>query len=412
MDPLLSLIRSTCTSHVENFVDHPVPFCSFSFPTFRRPSDSRHHGITPSAKSLIDDASLRCPSGLLPPAPPKNAFEPNCRCCCISSSYLPRRTRAKAHFIVSVSMAGAWKFSELVLLLTLLSLLSSLIIFVDGFSISNHPFPATRSAGFVVSPQRHQKRNHQPSHTQRGRALNMGLLKVGKPKKWEESKKDASYIRKAGVRQFISTYNRVKDLKGDELLWGDEIEYGVFILDEQDKKIRLSLRAKEIMDNLNEKEGTHTHRTEGCNWVPEYGAWMVEATPKRPYTGFTTDLLRVERNMRLRRKRLLTELREDEVAPTFSTFPLLGAMGDDGSVPPTKVGGAVTLSDYIGDGIINPHPRFGTLSANIRQRRGEKVNIRVPLFRDTNTPEYEGFDTHSESDGCCGSNTLQVSMRI
>jgi len=240
----------------------------------------------------------------------------------------------------------------------------------------------------------------------------MGLLKVGKPKQWEESKKDASYIRKAGVRQFISTYNRVKDLKGDELLWGDEIEYGVFILDEQEKKIRLSLRAKEIMDNLNEKEIMHEHRTEGCHWVPEFGAWTVEATPKRPYTGFTTDLLRVERNMRLRRKRLLTELREDEVAPTFSTFPLLGALGDDGSVPPTKVGGAVTLSDYIGDGIINPHPRFGTLSANIRQRRGEKVNIRVPLFRDTNTPEYEGFEKHSESDGCCGSNTLQVSLRF
>lgn len=307
-------------------------------------------------------------------------------------------------------MAGVWGISGLAFILLLLcSLLSSItIISVDGLVIS-HPFSTTtpRSAGFVNSQRQGQ---HQHFHTQRGRALNMGLLKVGKPKKWEDSKKDASYIRKAGVRQFISTYNRVKDLKGDELLWGDEIEYGVFILDEQNKKIRLSLRAKEIMDNLNEKEGTHMHRTEGCNWVPEYGAWMVEATPMRPYTGFTTDLLRVERNMRLRRKRLLTELREDEVAPTFSTFPLLGAMGDDGSVPPTKVGGAVTLSDYIGDGIINPHPRFATLSANIRQRRGEKVNIRVPLFRDTNTPEYKGFDTHSDSDGCCGSNTLQVSL--
>lgn len=226
--------------------------------------------------------------------------------------------------------------------------------------------------------------------------------------KWETSKENSNYIRQAGVRQFIATYNRVKDLKGDELLWGDEIEYGVFILDKQNKKIRLSLRAKEIMDKLNKKEDAHAHRTEGCNWVPEYGAWMVEATPKRPYTGFATDLLRVERNMRLRRRRLLTELREDEVAPTFSTFPLLGAMGDDGSVPPTKVGGSVTLSDYIGDGIINPHPRFATLSANIRQRRGEKVNIRVPLFRDTNTAEYEGFDIQPEVDGCCGSNTLQV----
>jgi glutamate--cysteine ligase catalytic subunit len=54
------------------------------------------------------------------------------------------------------------------------------------------------------------------------------------------------YIRAAGVRQFISTYNRVKDLKGDDLLWGDEIEYGVFHVDPEKKKIRLSLRAKEV----------------------------------------------------------------------------------------------------------------------------------------------------------------------
>ena len=46
-----------------------------------------------------------------------------------------------------------------------------------------------------------------------------GLLKVGVPKTWNDSKQDLGYIRKAGVRQFISTYNRVRDLKGDELLW-------------------------------------------------------------------------------------------------------------------------------------------------------------------------------------------------
>ena len=73
-----------------------------------------------------------------------------------------------------------------------------------------------------------------------------GLLKVGTPKSWDDSKKDLGYIREAGVRQFISTYNRVKDLKGDELLWGDEIEYGVFQLDAENKKVRLSLRAKEV----------------------------------------------------------------------------------------------------------------------------------------------------------------------
>lgn len=239
--------------------------------------------------------------------------------------------------------------------------------------------------------------------------LRMGLLKVGTPKTWGDSKKDLKYIREAGVRQFVSTYNRVKDLKGDELLWGDEIEYGVFHVDPDNKKIKLSLRAKEIMDELNRKESVYSQVVEGCNWVPEYGAWMVEATPNRPYTGYTTDLLRVERNMRLRRKRILTVLNENEISPTVSTFPLLGALGEEGSVPATPVGGPVTESEYIGDGIINPHPRFGTLTTNIRQRRGSKVNIRVPLFRDRKTPEYEGFDAPlGDVDGCCGSDSQQL----
>ncbi len=75
-----------------------------------------------------------------------------------------------------------------------------------------------------------------------------GLLKVGVPQPWEKSKKNLNYVREAGVRQFISTYNRVKDLKGDELLWGDEIEYGIFVLNNEEKKIRLSLRAKEVRE--------------------------------------------------------------------------------------------------------------------------------------------------------------------
>lgn len=238
--------------------------------------------------------------------------------------------------------------------------------------------------------------------------LQMGLLKVGVPQPWEKSKKNLRYVRQAGVRQFISQYNKVKDLKGDELLWGDEIEYGIFHVDHDKKEIRLCLRAKEIMDILNEKESTHRHHVEGCNWVPEYGAWMIESIPSRPYSGFAIDLLRVERNMRLRRRRLLTALSDNEIAPTVATFPLLGALGDDGTYPPTKVGGPKTESEYIGDDIINPHPRFGTLTQNIRMRRGEKVNIRVPLFRDLNTPEYKNYSPIKGVEGCCGSDSLQV----
>jgi hypothetical protein len=76
--------------------------------------------------------------------------------------------------------------------------------------------------------------------------ITSGLLKVGKPKTWDDSKKDLKYIRQAGVRQFINTYKRVEHLKGDELLWGDEIEYGIYRLDHEQKKVRLSLRAKQV----------------------------------------------------------------------------------------------------------------------------------------------------------------------
>ena len=73
---------------------------------------------------------------------------------------------------------------------------------------------------------------------------------MGTPQPWPVSKKNLNYVREAGVRQFISTYNRVKDFQGDELMWGDEVEYGVFILEKVDgvKKVKLSLRAKDVSD--------------------------------------------------------------------------------------------------------------------------------------------------------------------
>ena len=66
------------------------------------------------------------------------------------------------------------------------------------------------------------------------------------PQSWDKSIDNINYVRKAGVRQFISQYKKVKDLKTDEFLWGDEVEYGIFHVDGTKKEIRLSLRAKEV----------------------------------------------------------------------------------------------------------------------------------------------------------------------
>lgn len=44
-----------------------------------------------------------------------------------------------------------------------------------------------------------------------------------------------------------------------------------------------------------------------------------------------------------------------------------------------------THSKFSIDATLNHHPRYGNLARSIRERRGEKVEIKVPLFQDKNT---------------------------
>ncbi len=68
---------------------------------------------------------------------------------------------------------------------------------------------------------------------------------------------------------------------------------------------------------------------------------------------------------------------------TLTTFPLLG---DRKSITPFyPPSGSKLRSQFVPDEIANPHIRFPTLAANIRARRGRKVELNVPVFRDTKT---------------------------
>ena len=69
---------------------------------------------------------------------------------------------------------------------------------------------------------------------------------------------------------------------------------------------------------------------------------------------------------------------------TLTTFPLLG---DRKSVTPFyPPSGDRLRSQFVPDEIANPHIRFPTLAANIRARRGRKVELNVPVFHDEKTP--------------------------
>ncbi|KAK7930773.1 hypothetical protein WMY93_007168 [Mugilogobius chulae] len=172
----------------------------------------------------------------------------------------------------------------------------------------------------------------------------MGLLSQGSPLNWEETKKYADHIRKHGIIQFLNIYNKV--------------EYMLMEWDDKDEKVRLVLRTAEVLEALQE-QGEKINPNHPTLWRPEYGSYMIEG-----HQGS-----------------------HNETLATVTAFPRLGCPGfTRPEHAPTPVEKGVSKSLFFPDQAINVHPRFSTLTRNIRHRRGEKVVINVPIFKDKCTP--------------------------
>ncbi|KAI8926839.1 glutamate-cysteine ligase-domain-containing protein [Entophlyctis helioformis] len=217
----------------------------------------------------------------------------------------------------------------------------------------------------------------------------MGLLSLGTPMDWDEVRPYADHVRAHGIAQFLSIWHRIKARRKDHLLWGDEVEYVVVQLDPATKQARLVLDAYRSLDALTriEEEALAAGTVPDSSWKPEYGRYMLEGTPGGPYGATIEDMLTVEDNMRKRRALGNSFLGENQYIFTLTNFPRLGAV-DEFLVPhvdPTPLHGA-SMSLFVPDEAITKHARFPTLTANIRRRRGSKVAINLPIFKDTHTP--------------------------
>ncbi|KAH8893235.1 glutamate-cysteine ligase [Thozetella sp. PMI_491] len=228
----------------------------------------------------------------------------------------------------------------------------------------------------------------------------MGLLALGTALDWPEAKQQANLVREWGIKQLLEIWNKAKGKERDALLWGDEVEYLVVTYSKDDPKVLLSLKQAEILEALaNDKDlaakgGCVPDLQDGevpkTNdpppvFHPEFGRFMLETTPGKPWNIEFKELLKVERDMKLRRCIAKDHMLPNEYPITLTTFPRLGSPGvfTDPSYP---VSGPKLRSQFVPDEIANPHIRFPTLAANIRSRRGRKVQVNVPVFRDEKTP--------------------------
>ncbi|CAD6198734.1 unnamed protein product [Caenorhabditis auriculariae] len=230
----------------------------------------------------------------------------------------------------------------------------------------------------------------------------MGLLTNGSPLSWDEMVPYIDYIKKHGISQFINLYHKLKSRQGDCLKWGDEIEYTIVKFDHENKKVRVSCRAEEVLTRLlaAEEVNAMVGASNGSLWRPEFGAFMIEGTPGQPYGGLLACFNVVEANMRERRKAVQRLLKEDESIMSIS-FPSLGVhdFTHPSSIPASKCTGSIGNSLFWPElAVFNGHPRYNNFVRNIEGRRGRKITINVPIFKDINTPSpyIEDLSMHSE----------------
>eukprot|EP01091_Cochliopodium_minus_P004933 TRINITY_DN1483_c0_g2_i1.p1 TRINITY_DN1483_c0_g2~~TRINITY_DN1483_c0_g2_i1.p1 ORF type:complete len:652 (+),score=178.00 TRINITY_DN1483_c0_g2_i1:63-2018(+) len=227
----------------------------------------------------------------------------------------------------------------------------------------------------------------------------MGFLSSGFTLTWEQVIEHIPYIKEHGIKQFLNIWNKEKNRENDILKWGDEIEYIIVQLDHENKRATLSLRGDKLLEKLQEPELKFLETGVGkvdSLWRPEYGSFMVEGTPGEPYIGKPEELLLVEKNMEGRRREVENLLLPNEILLSLTHFPLLGVSNPHFTTPPFSVNGPIAQSFFIPDQLIHPHPRFATLTENIRKRKGKKVGINIPLFFDEKTEEPKRYNESKE----------------
>lgn len=116
----------------------------------------------------------------------------------------------------------------------------------------------------------------------------MGFLDVkGKKLTYNEYNQPETIqkYKRNGLLQFINIFNAHKDrhIQKQDLHWGEEMEYTLFMLDQSSKRVWLSAQGYDLISSFNQQNDPN------IQLQPEFGNWMVEAVPKEPYNS-TEDL--------------------------------------------------------------------------------------------------------------------------
>jgi glutamate--cysteine ligase catalytic subunit len=232
------------------------------------------------------------------------------------------------------------------------------------------------------------------------------LIDTGTAFNWEETKELGQFLREKGLKQLVALFKKFRHHKNKELLCGDEIESHVFNKNEYIIEGDFDLRLRNLSE-LNQQ-------LEHCDLTTEFGSWMIEYTPKRPFSVHVLPSEYIE-HLGLRKKEIKAKvLGEDEHLLATTVVPNMGVGKYYRKHSMTELlteeerksrsYNQATASKIFDDTLITYHPRYAALVRNIRTRRGENVFIKVPIYRDEKTivtpTEEEPFAGLIHGDAC------------
>ncbi|KAF4663259.1 hypothetical protein FOL47_005834 [Perkinsus chesapeaki] len=203
-------------------------------------------------------------------------------------------------------------------------------------------------------------------------------------------------IKSDAIDQLINDWKRTKDWKKplEELHWGDEIDVsGIHV----SRRASVAMAEMEYMlvsmppDGVSppkpychaDKVLDELHKKDSETWKPEYASYMVEGVKVPPLLLGEDDIAKqVLSSLVSRRRTAEAALPANVHIMSLPAFPTLGAeyTHRDG-----QLRGPTADSIMVPDDVITPHVRFQTLTKSVRARKGAKVAIAPPLYKDVNT---------------------------
>ena len=117
-------------------------------------------------------------------------------------------------------------------------------------------------------------------------------------------------------------------------------------------------------------------------WQPECARYMLEGIPGAPYGSKIENIVKVEANLKYRRKQVTKLLEQDESILSISNFPRLGTNAFTSPICFTETNEKFLYgnSRYFPDAAISQLPRYKSVMRNVHQRRNNKVNINLKGF--------------------------------